>query len=194
MWSWISFFRSSNLFIALGKTWIVLQCVCVRVCVHRQRILLYWGWAKSYVNHWKKTLKVFFLIIKIFKGYSQIYISAQVLYYLRGISIKCWLKRQSFTVFSDILLVFLSFLICITGIKITPWDLAGGKVVKNSPSNAGVVDLIPGQRAKIPQTLWPKIQNTQQKQYYNKFNKDCKNDKHQKEIASSFWDVGWERT
>ena len=97
MWSWISFFRSSNLFIALGKTWIVLQCVCVRVCVcvHRQRILLYWGWAKSYVNHWKKTLKVFFfLIIKIFKGSSQIYISAQLLYYLRGISIKCWFKRQ----------------------------------------------------------------------------------------------------
>ena len=44
---------------------------------------------------------------------------------------------------------------------------------KTLPSNAGGAGLIPGQGAKIPHALWPKIQNTEkQKQYCNKFNKD----------------------
>ena len=39
------------------------------------------------------------------------------------------------------------------------------------------VGSIPGQRAKIPHTLWTKIknQNIKYKQYYNKFQKDFKN-------------------
>ena len=37
-------------------------------------------------------------------------------------------------------------------------NFPGGSVVKTSPSNAGGVGLIPGQRAKIPQTLQPKNQ------------------------------------
>ena len=52
-------------------------------------------------------------------------------------------------------------------------DFPGGPVVKTSPSNAGVGS-IPGQGAKIPYASGPKNQNTNQKQYCNKFNKDLK--------------------
>ena len=42
------------------------------------------------------------------------------------------------------------------------------------------MDSIPGQGAKIPHASQQKDQNIKQKQYYNKFNKDFKNDPHQK--------------
>ena len=46
-------------------------------------------------------------------------------------------------------------------------------MVKTLPSNAGGADLIPDQEAKIPHASWQtKNQNTKQKQYCNKFNKD----------------------
>ena len=51
-------------------------------------------------------------------------------------------------------------------------DFPDSPVVKTSPSNARSVGLIPGQRAEIPQTSWPKTQSIKQKQYCNKFNKD----------------------
>ena len=53
-------------------------------------------------------------------------------------------------------------------------------MVETVPSSAGGAASIPGQGAKIPHALWPKIQNIKQKQYCNKFNKDFKNDPHQK--------------
>ena len=53
-------------------------------------------------------------------------------------------------------------------------------MVKTLPPNAGGVGLIPGWGAKIPHASWPKNQNIKQKQYYNKFNKDFKNDPHEK--------------
>ena len=34
------------------------------------------------------------------------------------------------------------------------WDFPGGPEVKNLPSNAGDLGLIPGQRTKIPPALW----------------------------------------
>ena len=40
--------------------------------------------------------------------------------------------------------------------------------------------VIPGQGAKIPPALWPKIQNIKQKQYGNRFKKDFKNGPHKK--------------
>ena len=51
-------------------------------------------------------------------------------------------------------------------------DFPGGPVVKTLPSNAGGVGSVPGQGAKTPHVTWPKNQNTKQKQYFNKFNKD----------------------
>ena len=53
-------------------------------------------------------------------------------------------------------------------------------MVKTSPSGAGGATSIPGQGAKISYALWPKNQNIKQNQYCNKFNKDFKNDPHQK--------------
>ena len=61
-------------------------------------------------------------------------------------------------------------------------DFPGGPVVKTLPSNAGVAGSIPGRGAKIPHASRPKNQNTKQKQYCNKFNKDFKNGPHQKKI------------
>ena len=40
-----------------------------------------------------------------------------------------------------------------------PGDFLGCPVVKTSPSNAGVMDSIPGQGAKIPHASQPKDQN-----------------------------------
>ena len=48
-------------------------------------------------------------------------------------------------------------------------------MVKTWFSNVVDVGSIPGQGAKIPHASWPKIQNINQKQYCNKFNKDSKN-------------------
>jgi len=47
------------------------------------------------------------------------------------------------------------------------------------------VGLIPGWVARIPHASWPKNQNIRQRQYCNKFNKDFKNDPHQKKILKS---------
>jgi hypothetical protein len=47
-------------------------------------------------------------------------------------------------------------------------------VIKPSPSNAGGMGSIRGLGAKIPHASEPKTQNIKQKQYCNKFNKDCK--------------------
>ena len=47
-------------------------------------------------------------------------------------------------------------------------------MVKPSPSNAGGMCSICGLGAKIPHVSQPKTQNIKQKQYCNKFNKDCK--------------------
>ena len=58
----------------------------------------------------------------------------------------------------------------------------GGPELKTLPSNTGGAGSILGQETKIPHTLWPKSQNIKQKQYYNKFNKDFKNDPHQKNL------------
>ena len=48
----------------------------------------------------------------------------------------------------------------------------GGPVVETSPFNAGDADSIPDQGPKNPQASHTKKQNTKQKQYSNKFNKD----------------------
>ena len=61
-------------------------------------------------------------------------------------------------------------------------DFPGGPVVKTLPSNAGRVGSIPGQGAKIPHALQPKIQGIEQKQYCNKFNKAFKNGPPQKNL------------
>ena len=58
-------------------------------------------------------------------------------------------------------------------------------MVKTSSSNAGDVGLIPGYGVKIPHALGPKKkkkknQSIKQKQYCKKFDKDLKNDPHQK--------------
>ena len=53
---------------------------------------------------------------------------------------------------------------------------------KTSPSNASGADLISGWGTKIPYVLWPKLQNTKQKQYCNKSNKDFKNGSHPKSL------------
>ena len=61
-------------------------------------------------------------------------------------------------------------------------DFPGGPVVKTSSSNAGAMCSIPGWGAKTPHTSQPKSQNLKQKQYCNKFNKDFKNNPHQKKL------------
>jgi len=43
-------------------------------------------------------------------------------------------------------------------------DFLGSPVVKTSLSDSGGAGLIPGGGAKIPQVLWPKPQNIEQKQ------------------------------
>ena len=59
-------------------------------------------------------------------------------------------------------------------------DFPGCPVVKTLPSNAGRVDSISGQEAKIPHSLGPKHKKKKQKQYCDKFNKDFKSGPHQK--------------
>ena len=53
--------------------------------------------------------------------------------------------------------------------------MAGGPVVKISPSNAGGAGLILGRGARLLHASWPKNQNMKQKQCCNKLNKDFKN-------------------
>ena len=55
-----------------------------------------------------------------------------------------------------------------------PWWSSGQDFVLN----AGGLGSISGQGAKIPHASWPK--NTEQKQYFNKFNNDFKNGPQQK--------------
>ena len=59
-------------------------------------------------------------------------------------------------------------------------EFSGSPLVETSSSNAGGLGSIPGQGVKIPHSSWPKKQNIKQKQYCNKFNKDFKNNPHQK--------------
>ena len=60
-------------------------------------------------------------------------------------------------------------------------DFPGSPIVKpSSPSSAEGVGSIPGQGTKIPCATWPQKQNIKQKQSYNKFNKDSRNDPHKK--------------
>ena len=54
--------------------------------------------------------------------------------------------------------------------------------MKTLPSNAAGGGSIPGLEAKIPHASWPKNQSKKQKQWCNKFNKDFKNDPHQKNL------------
>ena len=49
------------------------------------------------------------------------------------------------------------------------WDFPCGPVVETSLSNAGVLCLILGQRAKTPHSSWPKNQNIKYKHYSNTF-------------------------
>ena len=58
--------------------------------------------------------------------------------------------------------------------KTSSWDFPGCPVVKTSPSNAGDMGSIPGQGVKIPHASQSKHQNTKQKQWCNKFNKNFK--------------------
>ena len=55
-------------------------------------------------------------------------------------------------------------------------------MVKTLPSNAGGVGSIPGQGIKISHASCPKNQSIKQKQDCYKFNKDFKNNPHQKKI------------
>ena len=57
-------------------------------------------------------------------------------------------------------------------------NVPGGSVVKTAPSDAGDMGSIPGREAKIPHGWRLKYQNIKQKQYFNKFHIDFKNDPH----------------
>ena len=59
--------------------------------------------------------------------------------------------------------------------KVHLWDFSCGPVVKNPPSDAEDLDLIPDQGTEIPCASWPKNQNIKHWQYSNKCNKDFKN-------------------
>ena len=55
---------------------------------------------------------------------------------------------------------------------VTIFYFHGCPVVKTLPSSAESVGLIPGWGAKILHASWPKKQNINQEQYYNKLNKN----------------------
>ena len=57
-------------------------------------------------------------------------------------------------------------------LKSSDGDFPGGPVVKTSPSDTGGVSSIPAGGAKMPCASQPINQNTKEKQYCNKFNKD----------------------
>ena len=69
-------------------------------------------------------------------------------------------------------------------------DFPGGSVVKTS--NAESVGSIPGQGAKTPHVSRQKNQNTKQKQYCNRFNKDFRNGPHKKK--KSLKKIKWKIT
>ena len=54
--------------------------------------------------------------------------------------------------------------------------------------------LILGQGVKIPQAQWPKKQNKNQKQYFNKFNKDFKSRPHKKVIKKELMTFSLEKS
>ena len=58
-------------------------------------------------------------------------------------------------------------------------------VVKNSPSNAEGVGLIPGEGAGIPYASKPKTQSVKEKQCCSKFNKDFDSGPHQQNLFKS---------
>ena len=62
-------------------------------------------------------------------------------------------------------------------------------MVKTSPSSGGGAGSIPGWGAKIPHAPWSKIENTKQKQYCNKFNKDFKNGPHHYWTECQYYDI-----
>ena len=57
-------------------------------------------------------------------------------------------------------------------------------MVKTSPSTAGLVGSIPGQRAKTIHAWRSKKQNVKQKQYCNEFGKNFNNGPHKKNNKS----------
>ena len=59
-------------------------------------------------------------------------------------------------------------------------------MVKTLPSSVEGAGSIPGWGTKIPHVSQTKNQNRKQKQYCNKFNKDFKNDPHQKKKKKMF--------
>ena len=63
-----------------------------------------------------------------------------------------------------------------------PQGLLWCSVIKTSPFNPGDAALIPGEGVKIPRASRPENQIIKQKQYSNKFNKDFRNDPHQKNL------------
>ena len=59
-------------------------------------------------------------------------------------------------------------------------DFPCSSVVRALPSSVGDAGLISGRGARTPHASQPENQNTEQKQYCNKFNTDLKNGPHQK--------------
>ena len=69
--------------------------------------------------------------------------------------------------------------------KLQHRELPGGPVVKTLPSNAGDAGSVPGRDAKTPCASQAKTQIIKQTEYCNKFNKDFKNNPHQKKILKN---------
>ena len=59
-------------------------------------------------------------------------------------------------------------------------DFPCDPVVNILPAHAGGAGLIPSWETKVSHALWPKNQNTKQKKYSNKYNKDFKTGPHPK--------------
>ena len=72
-------------------------------------------------------------------------------------------------------------------LKWGPWDFPGGPVVKTLPSNAGAQMPPLVRKLRFHMSCGQKKQNIEQKQYYNKFNKDFKNSPHQKKKKNLRW-------
>ena len=66
---------------------------------------------------------------------------------------------------------FLLYLLWFVQLKTIDWDIPGGPVVKSLPCKVGGVGSLPGPGAKVPHASWPNSKR-QNKQYFNKFNKD----------------------
>ena len=63
-------------------------------------------------------------------------------------------------------------------------DFPGGPVTESLPSSSGDAGSIPGQGAEIPHACCQKKKKKTKtiKQYYNKFNENCKNGPHKKNL------------